>query len=588
MSGLKHLFFIPHHGVWPIALQEHQVARSLATQGDEIVALTCDGALFPLCLVMDSQAIKPEENGKKQKACEVCQRKRNHAIHHSGFREITLDSLITKSDELEIALALRGLDPTHVTEFTFRGFPAGRKSLFDTLIQYKKIDLDFNPEEFAHYFGHLHSSLKTIVAVENLLDKERFDSVFVYSSHASAAQCLAGVAEKRKLPVWNIHSGLAVSKRFESLMIGSEGNKTIRLRYKEKWPDFREIPATLSEIKLCAAEVISTIRSASVYGYSPATRPGHELNVRERFGVRPDQKLISVTMSSYDEMFSSETLGHTKFGSKHLFATQIEWIEFLLHHARTRPDLFFLIRVHPREFPNKRESVLSYHARMLQKQFQSLPGNAAINWPSDKISIFDVAKFTDLFLNAWSSAGIDMSLLGIPVLSYSNEILFYPPDLNYTGSSHEEYTCAIDQALTDGWSERKIRYTFRWLSFLWIRAHFHLAGEPWSQRLQTYRLMRGLSRVYAKVTGMPLLEQLDLSSLPELVPADLASLRKMVASNSTSKADVIDPIDDELRTTQSESEALRNAVRQLFTAMYGEGFVPTEEGLAMRLWSAFR
>ena len=71
--------------------------------------------------------------------------------------------------------------------------------------------------------------------------------------------------------------------------------------------------------------------------------------------------------------------------------------------------------------------MLSDHAKMLQDAFVTLPRNVKVNWPTDTVSLYDLARITDVFANAWSSAGKEMAWLGLPVVLYSPELTLYPP-----------------------------------------------------------------------------------------------------------------------------------------------------------------
>jgi len=57
-----------------------------------------------------------------------------------------------------------------------------------------------------------------------------------------------------------------------------------------------------------------------------------------------------------------------------------------------------------------------------------------------------------------------MSLLGLPVVIYSPDLLFYPSDLNYVGTSFNDYFETVEQALREGWSSEWVRKTYRWLA----------------------------------------------------------------------------------------------------------------------------
>ena len=110
----------------------------------------------------------------------------------------------------------------------------------------------------------------------------------------------------------------------------------------------------------------------------------------------------------------------------------------------------------------KRESKISQHFELLEQIFKSIPDNVAVNWPLDKISIYDIADQADVFLNSWSSVGKEMALLGIPVVEYSKKLLLYPMEINYYGLTLDGYFDAIDKALFDGWSLDRARLAFRW------------------------------------------------------------------------------------------------------------------------------
>ena len=121
-------------------------------------------------------------------------------------------------------------------------------------------------------------------------------------------------------------------------------------------------------------------------------------------------------------------------------------------YYKVRPDLFLIIRVHPREFPNHREGQKSKNAELYEKLLTNLPSNIVVNWPSDNISVYDLAEHVDLVLNGFSSSGLEMALLGIPVLSYANEWNTYPIDLDTKIDTRDDLFASIDGLIEAGWS----------------------------------------------------------------------------------------------------------------------------------------
>jgi hypothetical protein len=156
-----------------------------------------------------------------------------------------------------------------------------------------------------------------------------------------------------------------------------------------------------------------------------------------------------------------------------------------------RDDLFLLIRVHPREFPTKRElqateqkrsgrqGITSSHARRLQKYLVDLPSNCAVNWPTDNVSLYDLAKEADVILNAWSSAGMEMGLLGLPVVEWASEQLLYAGQADLCAADADDYGAKIEFALDRGWSPDAMRAMYRWCALQYGTATFETRSPAW-------------------------------------------------------------------------------------------------------------
>jgi hypothetical protein len=277
------------------------------------------------------------------------------------------------------------------------------------------------------------------------------------------------------------------------------------------------------------------------------------------------------TLGSYDEERAAEIVGARVHVRPPLFETQIEWVQSLVNHVRSRSELFLLLRVHPREFPNKREGVLSHHAEQLKRAFADLPPNVAVNWPDQAISMYDLADQTDVFLNSWSSVGKEMALLGIPVVLYAPDLAFYPPDLGYWGTTSVDYFAAIDRALAEGWSFDRVRRTYRWYVFEFIRAAVYL-GDRYPKR-------EGLSRSFRQ----RVIEQIDRRVLPgfeqtwDCARRGVASgsadqIRELFETRSTTVIDLASPGLPDPGAGETEELALRREMLRLANALF-----PTSE-----------
>jgi hypothetical protein len=283
-------------------------------------------------------------------------------------------------------------------------------------------------------------------------------------------------------------------------------------------------------------------------------------------------------MSSDDERFGAEIVGVLPSLDGLLFQKQVDWIRALTGYVQDRQDLFLLIRVHPREFPNKRERVLSEHAKTLMSVMTDLPPNARVNWPTDGISLFDLANVADVFANGWSSAGKEVAWLGLPVVLYSPDLVLYSSELNYVGNTQAEYFAQMQRALADGWSPERIRMTYRYCALEYEYSPLDIS-ESFARSEHGSRLQKGLRKILGTIA--PSLEQRnDLKArAPRLAAA--ARISRVFEQQLSSAVD-LQNLGPQV-SFEEETRALKVEVGRVVRGLYGTagGFPPNT--LAYRL-----
>jgi hypothetical protein len=255
----------------------------------------------------------------------------------------------------------------------------------------------------------------------------------------------------------------------------------------------------------------------------------------------------------------------------------------LIEHVSRRPDLFLIVRVHPREFPNKREGVTSDHALVLESLLQRLPDNVAVNWPRDNVSVFELASEASVVLNAWSAAGKELGILGIPVVLYAPALVAYPPDLNYAATTKSTYFAAIEKALAEGWSLEWSRMTYRWLAVEYGHGLINIADAYRPTEFPRRSLAARVLRRAVKLVRPLHTERRDCARRPA----------KMAASGEI--AEILEqlhptPCSTEFRrnmtasaTEQMETNCLRAELARIGKAIFGESKGPHLSLLARNL-----
>ena len=143
---------------------------------------------------------------------------------------------------------------------------------------------------------------------------------------------------------------------------------------------------------------------------------------------------------------------------------------------KKRPDLRLIVRLHPRDLPNKRDSVLSEQHAKWMGLLATLPTNVVLNHPDQKVSFQEVCFVSDVVVTGWSSTAIEAMLLGKPVVTYDESLPGFPKDIHLTGRSKEEYFKNLEASLFNAPSQSHVEVANRWLTHFLVRGSIQLSG----------------------------------------------------------------------------------------------------------------
>jgi hypothetical protein len=564
---MKVLLFAPHSAIWVHAFPEAVVADALLHRGHEVVYASCGRLFEQYCVPMSAAGIKPGQPAElRRTVCDKCARNDRLLREGFGLEGPTLRSLLAAEDFEKAEAILSAVPADSLYRVEYDGLPLGRIALYQLVIRKKRISLDLNSSDWEEYLVELRSTIYAWLAAQKLLDVHKPDRVIVYNALYSVNRAACMLAEARGIPAMFLHAGVNLSNRLQTLMLGQGDTFSYYPRLVAQWPQFAEVPCTPELLSRVTDHYLQLIEGRSVFVYSRG-KSDRTFDLRRHFGVSPTQKVFVATLGSYDEEVAAEMIGARVYRKVPLFKTQVEWMAALTDFLNTRPDIFLIVRVHPREFPNRRDGRKSDHAKLLEDVLLHLPGNAAVNWPADQISIYDLVDETDVFLNSWSSTGKDMALLGIPTVIYSDEIPLYPVELNYFGDTLQSYFAAIDRALHDGWSAEKVRRSYRWAAYEFIRSTINISDsfdEIENRKRSLWQKATDRLRLVAN-RDFRQLRDLKRRRSPPLAAGQIADI---VESAAPTVVDRLKPCDLKRASVEDEASALRVELRRLAEALY--------------------
>lgn len=568
-NPLKVVFFSPHSAVWVHAFPEALVAEALAQEGHDILYLTCGRVFNRHCVAMSAlRQTFYSPPAARDRICALCDLNKSTIRREFNFRGFDIASVLTHEETLRADQLLSQIKRDNFLEASCNGVEYGRAALSTFLLTNKKQRLEFSDGEWTMLLTEMRHALLSLMAASHVFDSEKPDRLVLYSPGYSVNLVWAKLAQRLGIPQYYIQGANNLSDRLQKLIFARGlfwQGLTIR-----QWDRFKHLPCSSSSAGYVTEHFLELFRGRSVFTYSLG-REGNSMDVRTRFGVRQDQKFMVATMSSYDELFAGEITGQIPPLGRGAFPSQIEWIKALVEFVKRRDELFLLIRVHPREFPNRRDSVKSEHAAQLEEQFDHLPRNARVNWPSDGVSLYDLAEEMDVCLNAWSNAGKEMTFLGIPVVLYSTKTIFYHPGINYAADTPRDYLHLIDDALTDGWRLENTKAAFRWYALDDLYSRIDLSESfSYHEHRHAPILIRALMRLVRLF--YPSFEQTRdcQKRAPTLRMAPL--ITKVIEGGYDSLLDILRPEDFPAISLEEEDRAIRAELVRFAKSLYGDAF----------------
>lgn len=490
---MKVLCFAPNDAVWRWTLPQAQFLESLKQRGDEIIYIHCDRTLRNYCMSMACLGVTFKETPeRKDVVCKRCCALSQLTRSRFGFEGHSLASFVS-DDEIARADALS--EQATVDELLAQeldGIPIGRIAVYEAVIQTKHSERQIDGDAEKLYRLTFRNTMIVGLATTRMLDRFKPDVCVSYHTAYAYNRTFLQLAEKAGVTMYSLNASFNVSELDTHLAAAKADPEKMFKELTGAWESFRDVVCTRDELS-AAAEHLLSLMSGGGFAYSVAMRRNSGMPA----GLRcPDgKKLALVLLSSYDELLASDLAAFGWSTHNTVFASQIEWIRWLFDFASGRPDLHFVIRVHPREFPIQGKGTRSQHAVELEEVFSERPSNVAINLPSDAVPLYSLLVEADVALVAWSSAGMEAGMLGIPVVTYFGDALLYPRALVFDAQSREQYKEMVEAAVDCGWSIERARAYFRWAVLMLHRTRIGVTAHG-PKNVTPSRLMRFWMRAF--------------------------------------------------------------------------------------------
>jgi hypothetical protein len=459
------LFLAPEATLEPFFASHVLLARILKDAGHEALLLTCEG-LMPTCSAKLAHMITHTASNGGGSICRHCKAVVNRVGQDYDLADITIESLLPGSmrADMDAVVAAHFEKPWDVVEDDIE---IGRACLGEALRTKRKLSLEeLDDTDKAFIRALVYSSLAVHRSVKLLAEMYDIQHIAYFGDYAFfiAPQIFA---KRGGITLTNVSHAYNrdIDRRFLNLRPG-HGFSHMMLQV-DKWP----VTGKLS----VPPEAIAQILDGSLYRmrgfggastYSPNWSPNSD-NVLTQLNLPPGGKLLVAYSNSTDELLcNSEMLRVLDIPyaqTRNPFSSQVDWLRALVAWVGEQADLRLVIRLHPRMAAGHRHPQASSEVAEIRHALSALPSNVAVIWPESKISSYNIAELADAVLTAWSSIGLELARLGLPVVSAFQRVGPWPAgNFNLFSETRDGYFQAVQQALNRPPTMAGIIDAFRW------------------------------------------------------------------------------------------------------------------------------
>lgn len=462
----KVVFFSPHAGIWPHALPESFLAKCLDSQLFDVCRIKCGGTFNRHCTVMEASGFSIALNqDRKDATCRRCIK--NAEILRGAYagEDYFISKYLSKDEVAQAELIVKSLNEIDIRELTYLGVEVGRIAAYEVLIKFKKTSLDFRDEELIYFETYVQNALLSLMAFSKAYEEIQPDILVAYSPQYAVLGVCARYCELKGKQVYFIEGSSNIDERYKALRVWDWSAFGLTNPALKHWESIGNYILSKNDYDRSEKHVNRLLNASSFSVYSePASG---QFDMRAHFGIPQDAKVVMAAMSSYDEVYSAYFIGRfpdNKYISN-VFINQLEWIRRTIDFFSIHPELFLIIRIHPRTFPSSRNAVMAQEQKELAQILANLPNNVRVNFPTDKISIYDLYRQIDVLATGWSATGVEAMIFNVPVVTYDRNLPSYPASIHFTGDSVTEYYENLLKAVTAGKSNFVSENGRRWMAF---------------------------------------------------------------------------------------------------------------------------
>lgn len=294
---------------------------------------------------------------------------------------------------------------------------------------------------------YIASAIALAERMEKLFAEKRVRSLLLFNGTFFPEATARAVAELHNIPVVTYESGFQPLSAFFSHDVATEYSI--------------QIPANFE---------LSDEENARLDEYLAQRLKGNFTMAGIRFW--PDMQSISPALKQKAEahqqvvvVFTNVVFDTSQTYANRVFESMFDWLEATLTLAAEQPDTLFIVRAHPDELRQDKESQEPVGEWLASKGFDTLK-NLSFIAPTEYVSSYELIDLSQFCIIYNSTIGLEATLLGKPVIA-AGQTRYDRENMTHKVASSEAYLNLVQHLLQSGvppvpaeWQQRARRFMY--------------------------------------------------------------------------------------------------------------------------------
>jgi len=403
------LVFSPY-ALWTIhTIYEETIAKACQVRGATIEYILCDG-LLPEC---DQHWDSKANSQRPLDLCQRCQAKAKASLDDLGFPYRWLGDYVSQVERAEAFSWAQGVTPTELRLASFKEAPLGEWVLSSVISYFRQYPPDINDSHVVSvYRGFLFSAAIVATGIWNYLEVNEIDSAILFNGRQSITRVALEIFQQRGIRVLT-HERAEYQRGH--INVKPNAHCMSPEPFKAFWSEWAQVPLNRKSLDVTLKWLIQRRYGANLAWIPFNNSSISKSSLRTRMNLSSNKRLWALFTSSTDEVAGDPLMQGP-------YESQSAWVHDVVQWVASRDDVELIIKVHPNLGGNAYIGKAVDELQIYQKMKSALPANVRIVLPEDSVNAYSLAEEADVGLTFGSTIGLEMAMMGKPILLASRAL----------------------------------------------------------------------------------------------------------------------------------------------------------------------